>query len=179
MLSEQFNKLVLIEFDPSSCRGYVRESPYVEDLSNRWYGKKFQEGLILDLVEIAYLLSNGKLAVKDPSSGDVVRDMNELVSRFSACFEKFFWPMLTVFKDLRDRGRRVRVVEPMKFLVKDKNGDLRLIYVLEERSPVSIDKILETIIEARRNNLKATIAVVSLYGELTYYEISQVELRAE
>lgn len=178
-MGEEFNKLVVVEFDPSSCRGYVNRSPTVEELLNRWYGWKLRDGVALDLVEIAYLLSIGKLLVRDPSSGITVKDMNELVSRFPACFEKFFWPMLTVFKDLRDRGRRVRIIETMKFLVKDKDGDLRLIYILEERSPISVDKILETVAEARRNNLKATIAVVSLYGELTYYEISQVEPRAE
>lgn len=177
-MEKQYRPLA-ISFDPNSCTGLVNERQYVDELSSRWYGRLHGSALVLDLVEVAYLLSSGRARVLDLMSGKEIEDLNELVSKYSKCFEEFFWPMLTVFKDLRDRGRKIRIVEPMKFLVKDKSGELRLVYILEERSPISVDRVLEVVDEARRNNLKATIAVVSLQGELTYYEVSQVDLRVE
>jgi tRNA-intron endonuclease len=85
--------------------------------------------------------------------------------------------MLSVYKDLRDRGRRVRILEPMKFLVKDKSGHLRLVLILEEKNPVNINMLEQLVEEARRNNMLATLAIVSLQGELTYYEVTQADLR--
>lgn len=167
-----------VKFDSNTCKGYIDEPSLADELANKWFGKYYQNKLVLDLVEVAYLLSTGKIVVDD-GLGRRIHDLNTLVSEHASCFEKFFWPMLTVLKDLRERGRKVRVIEPMKFLVKDKSGELRLIYILEEKSPIQVNYITEIISKALRNNLKATLAIVSLHGELTYYELSQAELRVD
>jgi tRNA-intron endonuclease len=164
-------------FDPSSCRAVATKSPLTDELYERWYGKYHGDTLVLDLVEVAYLLSTGRIIVKD---GDrEVKTLQELVSIHGACFDASFWPMLSVFKDLRERGRRVRVLAPMRFLVRDKTGELRLVYVLEEKYPVKISNLVELINEAKRNNLKATFAIVSLQGELTYYDSIPADIRVE
>lgn len=171
---------LLIKLDRDSCRGYVDSTPYVEELSDKWFGKLQQKRLVLDLVEVAYLLSHaqGKVTVVDPS-GRTMRTVEELVEAHGQCFESSFWPMLSVLKDLRDRGRKVRVLEPMKFLIKTKNGDLRLVYILEEKSIININALISVVEEARRNNLKATLAIVSLQGELTYYDLNEADIRVE
>lgn len=173
----QSTRRVAIEFDVSSCKGYVSKSALTDELAERWIGKYHRENLILELVEIAYLLSHGKTETRIEDK--VVESMEDLVREASSCFDKSFWPMLSVYKDLRDRGRRVRVLGPMKFLVKDKTGDLRLIYVLEEKYEIPIDTLSEIVNEARRNDLSATLAIVSLHGELTYYDLIPADLRVD
>lgn len=169
---------IIVNFDSSSCTGYLEKSSESEELFQRWFGWYSGNKLVLNLVEVSYLLSTGRIAVKSESE-DLIDNLDVLVSRHPHCFEKFFWPMLTVFKDLRDRGRKVRIIDKMKFLVKDKSGNMRLIYILEERSPIGIDSITELVNVSRRNNLKATLAIVSLHGELTYYEVTQADFKVE
>jgi len=163
-----------IVFEASSCKGYV-EGEAARELYERWFGKREGSGLTLDLVEVSYLLLSGHAKVVAGNS--TLSSLDDLVRSHSECFKGFFWPMLSVFKDLRDRGRRVRILEPMKFLVKDKSGHLRLVFILEEKSPVNIDILEKLVEEARRNNMLATLAIVSLQGELTYYEVTQADLR--
>jgi hypothetical protein len=51
------------------------------------------------------------------------------------------------------------------------------VFILEEKSPINIDILEKLVEEARRNNMLATLAIVSLQGELTYYEVTQADLR--
>jgi len=171
---KSFSRSYDIVFDASSCKGYV-EGGAVRELTERWFGKRENNKLYLDLVEIAYLLLSGRARVIE--SDRVISKLDDLVKAHSTCFKSFFWPMLSVFKDLRDRGRRIRIIEPLKFLVKDKSGHLRLVLILEEKNPVDISVLERFVEEARRNNMLATLAIVSLQGELTYYEVTQADLR--
>lgn len=169
--------LIELLFDHLTCSGVVKNPILIDELSQRWYGRREGDKLVLNLVETAYLLSTGKAMVR---VGDrVVETLQDLVSIHGRCFDDKFWPMLSVFKDLRERGRRVRVIEPMKFLVKDKSGELRLVFILEEKYLVSTERLVEIVSEARRHNLKATFAIVSLQGELTYYNSIPVDIKVE
>ncbi|MEM0002249.1 MAG: endonuclease [Desulfurococcaceae archaeon] len=169
--------VLVVYFDESNCKGYAYRSSLTDELVERWFGKYYDNKLVLDLVEVAYLLSQEKVVVR--TDRESINSVEELVKRYGKCFDKFFWPMLSVFKDLRDRGRRVRVVETLKFLVKDKTGDLRVVYVLEEKMSLNINSLQNIVNEAVRNNLKATLAIVSLQGELTYYDITSADLMAD
>lgn len=168
---------LIVDFNTSLCKGYVGKSIFTDELVERWFGRYHKNNLVLELIEIAYLISQGRVSVR---IGDtVVESIEDLVKNASGCFDKSFWPMLSVYKDLRDRGRRVRVLGPMKFLAKDKTGSLRLIYVLEEKYEIPINTLHEVVSEARRNDLSATLAIVSLHGELTYYDLISADLRVE
>jgi len=177
LLMSRSTKAPEIYFDESICKGYAYRSSFTDELEERWFGKYYGNKLMLDLVEVAYLLSHDKIIIK--SSDKYIDNVEELVKDHGKCFDKFFWPMLSVFKDLRERGRRIRVVEPLKFLVKDKTGELRVVYVLEEKMSLNIDYLQSIVSEAMRNNLKATLAIVSLQGELTYYDITSANLMVE
>lgn len=171
------NDQLIVFFDENNCVGFKKRNSLTDELHEKWYGV-YREGVfVLNLVELAYLLSTSRVVVKNGDKD--ISTLQELVSQYNKCFDTSFWPMLSVFKDLRERGRRVRVLGPMKFLVKDKSGDLRLVYILEEKYSVSVNRLVELIEEARRNNLKATLAIVSLQGELTYYESNLVDLWVE
>lgn len=178
MTTNSLNAITIIHFDSLTCKGYLNKSPQAEILADRWFGVYHGNKLVLDLVEVAYLLSASKAIVK-VERGNEVKEVEELIKEHGKCFDKYFWPMLAVFKDLRERGRRVRVLGPCKFLVRDKSGDLRLVYVLEEKLNVDIGALQSIVDEARRNNLKATFAIVSLQGELTYYDIVPADIRVD
>lgn len=161
-----------VYFDEESCNGVVRERSVVDELDGKWFGRRSGDELVLSLVEIAYLLLSGKVAVR--VGGEVASDLNALLSLRHECFAEFFWPMLTVYKDLRDRGRRVRPLGGNSFLVKDKLGDVRVVYVLEEKVLESTDSLVKYVEAARSNSLQAVFAIVSLQGDLTYYEVSKI-----
>lgn len=163
---------VVIEFDKGSCNGVVREKGVVDELDSKWFGRRSGDELVLSLVETAYLLLGGRATVR--VDGESVSDLHGLVSLRHECFAEFFWPMLTVYKDLRDRGRRVRPLGGNSFLVKDKHGDVRIVYVLEEKALESTDSLVKYVEAARSNSLQAVFAIVSLQGDLTYYEVSRI-----
>ncbi|OYT41067.1 MAG: endonuclease [Desulfurococcales archaeon ex4484_58] len=159
-------------FDKEKCRGYVASNEQANDLEKRWYGRREAGKLSLDIVELAYLLLRKQLVIMDLKK---IEDLNSFLNNYYFCLEEFFWPRLIVYKDLRDRGRRVKVLDQDKFIVKDKYGDLRLVVVLEEGSMRRITSISEHIDKAMDNNLKLVYAIVSLQGDLTYYEVTKIK----
>ncbi|MEM1627961.1 MAG: endonuclease [Desulfurococcaceae archaeon] len=166
------NDMVSVVFINNTCSGYARRDNRVEELLERWFGTPVADGVVLNMLEIAYLLLQKRVRVV---MGDKVIDsLDDLVKEKHECLEKFFWPMLAVYKDLRDRGRRVRVLGDMRLIVKDKTGDLKLVIVLEEKMMISPDLLINLVSEAMKNNLSIILAIVSLQGDLTYYEINSI-----
>ncbi len=166
-----------VRFDKESCRGIVEDERIAEQLEKKWYGVRENGRVVLDTVEISYLLLKNKVVVIDDST--MIRELDEFFRKYSRCLEDFFWPRLIVYKDLRDRGRRVKILDNEKFIVKDKHGDLRLVVVLEEGSLREASSIKEHIETALDHNLKLVYAIVSLQGDLTYYEVTKADLRRD
>ncbi|MET1160761.1 MAG: endonuclease [Thermoprotei archaeon] len=162
-------------FNKEECKGYVIDSKAIKLLEEKWYGARENNKLVLDIVEIAYLLLGDRAHVIDHKTGDPINSFEDFVNHYYECLEEFFWPKLIVYKDLRDRGRRVRVLGEDKFLVRDKYGDLRLVVVLEEGSTRSVISISKNVESAMDNNLKLVYAIVSLQGDLTYYEVTRID----
>jgi len=168
---------ISVLFDKSACKGYVLGKAEVEELESRWYGRREGDKLILDIVEVAYLLLKGRVTVNVDDTE--VSDLDSFLKSSYMCLKDFFWPKLIVYKDLRDRGRRVRVLGEDKFIVKDKYGDLRYVVILEEGRLREVADILKHIDSSMDNNLKLVYAIVSLQGDLTYYELTKVNLRRD
>lgn len=164
-------------FDQSKCVGIVRDENSINDLNKKWFGRIEGNALILDIVELAYLLLKNR--IKIIVGEQEITTYDEFLEKNYNCLKQFFWPKLAVYKDLRDRGRRVRVIDDRKFLVKDKHGNLKLVIVLEEGSNRSADTIIHDIETAHSNSLELIYAIVSLQGDLTYYEVSKIEPRKE
>ncbi|WFO75746.1 endonuclease [Desulfurococcaceae archaeon MEX13E-LK6-19] len=163
-----------IIFDEKTCQGIVYNKDDIEVLDKRWFGRREGDKLILSLEETAYLLLKGEIVIDLGTSE--LSSLEELMRKYSSCFEKMFWPKLIVYNDLRSRGRRVRVLDEKRFLVKHKDGSLKLLLILEEKSLTSINDIISYVEQARRNNLELALAIVSLQGDITYYTVSSIEL---
>lgn len=162
-----------IIFNKKKCAGYVEDDKIAFELENKWYGIRENNYLYLDIVEIAYLLLKNKASI---IIGDVhISELEDFLKKNYECLKDFFWPKLIVYKDLRDRGRRVKVLGNDKFLVKDKHGNLRMIIILEEGNTRNVSDILKHLNSSMANNLKLVYAIVSLQGDLTYYELTRME----
>lgn len=155
------------------CRGLVLNERAASSLEEKWFGAREERGLSLSVTEVAYLLMSKRArAFYREKSYD---SLEQLMADWGHCFSELFWPELAVYKDLRDRGRRVRPISQGVFLVKDKSGALRLVYVLEERRPLRSRELLEMVERGRSNNMPVVLAIVSLQGDLTYYELNKID----
>lgn len=161
-------------FDGEKCVCLVEDTDEINDLSNRWFGRIEDNALVLDIVEVAYLLLSGRLVI-ETAGNKIISDLDSLLDDYYACFREFFWPKLIVYKDLRDRGRRVRIVGENRFIVRDKHGALRLVFILEEGRQISIDDLVNYVDVSMDNGLVPVFAIVSLQGDLTYYEVTRTE----
>ena len=167
----------IIEFDPSKCVGICSDRVLTNALDRRWFGRKDGDKLILSIEELAYLLLKNQVCVS--INDKVYDDLSKLMDDYYSCFQRMFWPRLLVYNDLRGRGRRVRVLEDGKFLVKHKDNTLRLLVVLEEKQLISTSQLLDLVRQAQRNGLIFIAAIVSLQGDLTYYELNVIDLRRD
>ena len=167
----------VVRFDKNTCRGYVDDKRLIEQFEKKWYGVRDGERLVLDIVEIAYLLLKGKTMIVEDSN--IIKSFDDFLKNYYSCLETFFWPRLIVYKDLRDRGRRVKIMDIDKFIVRDKYGDLRLVIVLEEGNTKEVSSIKQHIETALDHNLKLVYAIVSLQGDLTYYEVTKADLKRD
>ncbi len=166
-------KTYRILFDASKCCGMIGENYH--DLSNKWFGRETSDGLELSIVETAYLLisDRARIIVGD----EEITSLEEFMEKAYNCLREFFWPSLLVYKDLRDRGRRVKVVKEGEFIIRDKHGALRMVKVLEEGHSITLEDIVSDIEKAIDNALSLVIAVVSLQGDITYYEVGRIDPR--
>ncbi|RLG83421.1 MAG: endonuclease [Thermoprotei archaeon] len=167
----------IIEFDPNKCVGICKDKVLTDALDRRWFGRRDNDKLILSTEELAYLLLKNQVCIR--INNNIYDDLSKLMNDYYSCFQKMFWPRLLVYNDLRSRGRRVRVLEDGKFLVKHKDNTLRLLVVLEEKQLVSASHLLDLVRQAQRNGLIFIAAIVSLQGDLTYYELNVVDLRRD
>lgn len=163
-----------VVFSPEDCVGFIEDNRVAQELAGRWFGCVTDRGLALNTVEISYLLVENQALIE--SGEELLANIGELMRCAPQCFKDNFWPQLVVYKDLRDRGRRVKVVSPGVFLVKDKTGTLKLVYVLEEKTNITGDYLIQSIERGRSNNMPVVFAIVSLQGDLTYYEASKIDL---
>lgn len=165
----------IIEFSHVECVGICSDRVLTEALDKRWFGRRDGDKLMLSIEELAYLLLKKQICVR--INNKIYEDLSKLMNDYYSCFQKMFWPRLLVYNDLRSRGRRVRVIDDGKFLVKDKDNTLKLIVVFEEKQLISASYLLDLVKQAQRNGLTFIAAIVSLQGDLTYYELNVIDLR--
>ena len=167
----------IIEFDPNKCIGICSDRAIADALDKRWFGRWDDDRLLLSIEELAYLLLKKQICVC--VGNKIYEDLSMLMDDYYNCFQKMFWPRLLVYNDLRGRGRRIRVLEDGKFLVKHKDNTFRLLVVLEEKQLVNASQLLDLVRQAQRNGLIFIAAIVSLQGDLTYYELNVIDLRRD
>ncbi len=83
------------------------------------------------------------------------------------------WITFSVYLDLRRRGKKPEPGLAQNELVLE-NERMR-IYVFEENAPITPRKILELVERCLKQGYKVIVAVVDMYGDVTYYEVDKMK----
>jgi len=168
-------------------KGHVKGSSVVilgDDASKLWssgyYGELKDDCLILASFEALYLVERGRLIVYDDGKRLSFQDLlNHFLKE-----DPDIWIRYLIYSDLRRRGyvvksgfggkisfrvyRRGAVVgkEPAKYLV----------YGSVEGKPIELTSLSEMVREARSARKDLILAIVDRQGEVTYYDVTQVNL---
>jgi tRNA splicing endonuclease len=134
---------------------------------------KYREGEELDLIEASYLVYTGRAKAFDEDGKEL--DVKELFKRYAR--GDLWWILFTVFTDLASRGRRVRKGYGERDLVVEHGNNRYRVYVTEEGAEISMITLLSWIESSHHKDMIPVIAVVDMYGDVTYYQTSNINLR--
>ncbi|MGC9149187.1 MAG: hypothetical protein ACP5GI_07085 [Sulfolobales archaeon] len=130
---------------------------------------KYPRGAVLDPLEVAYLLHEDKAVVF--GDGGKILTLKDLATMYAD--KKEWWLLFTVLHDLYKRGRVAKRGFGENDLVLEREGKRYQIYVTEENVVVPISELLEWVDKAFSKNMIPVIAVVDMYGDVTYYKASK------
>jgi len=134
---------------------------------------KYREGDVLDLIEASYLVYTGRAKALDESGREL--DAKELFRRYASW--DLWWILFTVFTDLASRGRRVRRGYGERDLVVEHGNKIYMIYVTEEGAEIPMITLLSWIESSHHKDMIPVIAVVDMYGDVTYYQATNINLK--
>jgi len=138
--------------------------------------------LVLDLIEGVFLLDEGKLRLFYDGVEIFLQDLVKLSAKQTPHFEIKY----LIFRDLRKRGYQIKINEESKdfdfFLNKKDNGSGKnknkyFISSFSERDIMDIAKIKQLIKTAINNKGDLWFAIVDEEGDITYYDISMLDIR--
>ena len=153
----------------------IKDASAASELENKGYGTRINGVFTLNLIEATYLVDKGNLQVVNEEGENL--SFSEL-ARIGAQMDRYFWPKLSVYTDLRQRGLKPRLFsDRLEFLVdkKVKEGEHRyLISILFEGHRIGftdIEFLIKRALEARR---KLVAAIMDKEGNISYYTIDKV-----
>ncbi len=118
-------------------------------------------------VLVTYLLHVGRAEVL--SSDGSRLSLEDLIKIFGG---KELWIVFSTYLDLRKKGKIPKPgLEPNElYLEKDRV----CVYVYEENSIITPEEVISLVEKSSRRECSAVIAVVDMYGDVTYYEVSKI-----
>ncbi len=126
---------------------------------------KYKEGAEIDLIEAAYMLYQNKALVIDQYNNTL--GLKDLFIRYGK--ETEWWILFSVFTDLIKRGFKVKKGYGVRDLIATKGDKRYRIFVTEEGIKIKLNNILSWIENTHSKDLDTIIAVVDMYGDITYY----------
>ncbi len=136
-------------------------------------GEKYREGETLDLFEASYLVYSGRARALDENNREL--GIRELFMRYAS--GNLWWILFTVFTDLASRGRRIRRGYGERSIIVEHGGQRYLVYVTEEGVEIPIITLLSWIEGSQHKDMIPVIAVVDMYGDVTYYQAMGISLK--
>lgn len=163
---------------------FITTNPNVKEIyENGYFGRWINETtLSLAAEELLLLLDRKKILIQDPetkenlSSADIVNyfasDTNDLWSRY------------LVYKDLRNRGYVVsmgtQVTAPFRIYSRGgKPGESVskfVVFPLPEGEDIDLDFLDQIVKQANLDRKKLLLSVIDRLGDVTYYQVSQLNL---
>ncbi|HRW82842.1 MAG TPA: tRNA-intron lyase [Methanothrix sp.] len=170
----------LIAGDLSGTKVILGKEGIAELYEQGSFGRPARGGLELSLVEAAYLLDRGRIAVRLDGEDLDFRSFFEAATSLEAGFEFRY----VVYKDLRERGYYVQpgVADFRVYPRGGKPGKTPAefyVQVISEREPVPLKKLVEPAKVARQMRKRLMLAVVDEESDITFYEARDRELKGE
>ncbi len=147
-----------------------------------YYGEVGDRGeLVLDPVEVAYLLERGSLVVENEGRRLSFSEFSSLMMDK----DPKFWLKFLIYSDLKRRGYTVKPGFSQNYVElrlykrgaeAGKEGAKYLVFGVAEGTPIDLRTIIEKAREARNLRKELIIAVIDSQGEVCYYTITLSEL---
>lgn len=137
--------------------------------------------LQLNLLEGVFLLDEGKMKLFQNKKSINFSQLLKLAAQQIPEFETKY----IVFKDLRNRGHAITLnnndasVKFHKFKQSNKNTPSCVIVAFSERDILDIDTTKQLIQQAKKKNSALWFALVDEEGDLTYYDVSGINLAGD
>jgi tRNA-intron endonuclease len=137
--------------------------------------------LQLDLLEGVYLLDEGKMRLFQQKKHIDFQQLVIIASQQVPDFETKY----LVFKDLRNRGHAITLstdkglVTFQRFTQKDKAFPSYVIAAFSERDTLDIDATRQLVSQMKKKNTVLWFALVDEEGDLTYYDVSAIDLKGD
>lgn len=170
--AELIENKIIIKDSKDASRLYNRSH-----FGNPLSGNKLE----LDLIEGVFLQGEEKIKVfrneKEISFEELVEIAAKKIKEFEIKYQ--------VYKDLRSRGHTVKHYNELKDVAfsrikfKKENGEDFFISIFSERDVFDIRKIVDLIKKVTKKNKKLWFAIVDEEGDITYYDVSKVNLKGK
>ncbi|MQL54793.1 hypothetical protein [Acidianus ambivalens] len=118
-----------------------------------------------------------ELLTKIMSSKISEKDLQELQAIYSN--DKNFWNKISVVIDLRLRSKKAKIsskVDNLIYLYDSSGKVIGIVIIYNENEPLKINEIFKFIEIAKSSNVDAYLAIIDKYGDITYYNLSEVSL---
>ena len=143
------------------------------------FGKPITDNqLELNLLEGVFLLGDNKIKIYSKKNEVNFRDLIKLAAEKIAGFESKY----LVFRDLRYRGFAVNLFDSKDFdlFISGKDDSKsQYISVFSERYDFDVGKTIKSINFTKEKNGDLWFAIVDEEGDITYYDVSLVDLRGD
>ncbi len=118
-------------------------------------------------VLVLYLAYTGRARIVDADGNEL-----SIEDAVKSLGDKSLWITFSTFLDLRRRGKIPEPGSSPNELVIDSEG--MCVYVYEENAIVTPEELVSITESSMRRECRAVIAVVDMYGDVTYYEVSKM-----
>jgi len=123
----------------------------------------------VDVYQLAYLAKKGRAAVRSPDGKTL--SWFEVIERYSK-EEPRAWVMFSVYYDLTERGRVVKVGPHREGFTLYKGGKpVANVLVLEETTQLRISELVEQLERSMKQGRGLIAAIVDKHGDVSYYTI--------
>lgn len=92
----------------------------------------------------------------------------------------YLWNLFVVYVDLRNKGYKVSIgnFDNSLYIYSryNKENIKQVVFVLDENQEIDFEKVNQFISVAKQYNAECLIALVDKYGDITYYNLKEVNL---
>ncbi|MUM64481.1 hypothetical protein D1867_04285 [Acidianus infernus] len=93
--------------------------------------------------------------------------------------DKHFWNKISVIVDLKLRSKKAKIsnkFDNVIYLQDSSEKVIGIVVIYNENEPLKINEIFKYIEMAKSSNIDAYLAIIDKYGDITYYNLSEVSL---